>query len=421
MKQTSVNDAEQKYLYFFLLGTVLYFAIIAFCKSTPLTIGKGLLNIIVSRDALVTDYFELTNYGSAFFNSVIIMIMIIFLIRRLELKITGLTLAVFFINFGFSLFGKNIINGLPILLGTLLYSLLQKVSVKRYIYTGLFGTCLAPIVTETVYLFPFSKTINILCAILIGLMIGFILPALSMHTASMHMGYNLFNVGFSAGILSFVIVSIYKAFGFQIETVFYWKEGRPLWLIIVMYVYFIATFFYGMWMDKWKWKEIFRITRHPGRAVADFILMDGAGKTLVNMGMVGIFCMTYILVIKGDFSGPVLGAILTVFGFSAFGVHIKNFFPCILGVFLSSLVKVFTLTTPAIQLAAIFSACLAPIAGQFGIIAGIVARILHTSVVTATNDMYVGLNLYNNGFSAGFVAIVMIPFLESFINKFRRK
>jgi len=158
--------------------------------------------------------------------------------------------------------------------------------------------------------------------------------------------------------------------------------------------------------------------RHPGRAVADFVYMDGVGATFLNMSIVGIMATTFILLVGGDLSGPVVGAILTVFGFGAFGVHLRNYAPVLLGVFLATLVNVFEITTPSIQLAAVFSMGVAPIAGQFGPVAGLLAGFLHVAIVTCTNDMYGGLNLYNNGFSCGWVAIIMVPFAESFIRHF---
>ena len=39
---------------------------------------------------------------------------------------------------------------------------------------------------------------------------------------------------------------------------------------------------------------------------------------------------------------------------------------------------------------------------------------LHSVVVMSTGAFYGGLNLYNNGFSCGWVAIVMVPTMESF-------
>ena len=119
------------------------------------------------------------------------------------------------------------------------------------------------------------------------------------------------------------------------------------------------------------------------------------------------------------FSGPVVGAILMAFGFSAFGAHVKNYLPVLVGVYLFTFVSQYEPTAPGIQLAAIFGVGLAPIAGQFGMIAGMLAGILHSAITVCTARFYGGLNLYNNGFSAGWVAIFMIPTLESFINNYK--
>ena len=126
----------------------------------------------------------------------------------------------------------------------------------------------------------------------------------------------------------------------------------------------------------------------------------------------GITCCAYICRIGGAVSGPVVGAILAAFGFAAFGAHVKNYLPVLLGVYLSTLVNQYQPTTPSMQLAAIFVVGLAPIAGKFGVIPGMIAGLLHSAIVTCTTEMYGGLNLYNNGFSAGWVAIVMVPGLE---------
>lgn len=38
-----------------------------------------------------------------------------------------------------------------------------------------------------------------------------------------------------------------------------------------------------------------------------------------------------------------------------------------------------------------------------------------------TSALYGGLNLYNNGFSTGLVAIVMVPMIESFMKGFEAR
>lgn len=398
---------------------VLFAAFLAFLPDGQA--GEGMKRIVYSRDALITDYFELAGYSASFLNAALVFGIGLFLLWYLKVSFTGLTMAALFINAGYALWGKNPINILPILTGTFFYAKLHKSSMGRYIYTALFGTCLAPFVTEMVFLLPFSKGVNLVFAMISGLFIGFVLPPLSMHTASMHMGYNLFNVGFSAGILAFVMVSTLKSFGLESGTVLIWKTGRPVKIAAGMYGFFLLTFSYGLLLCRGRFDRLRKIMKHPGRAVADFVLMDGAGATLMNMGLVGAASLTYILLVGGDLSGPVVGAILTAFGFSAFGAHLKNYLPVLAGVYLSTLVTQFDARTPGLQLASAFAVGLAPIAGQFGIAAGVAAGMLHSFIVMCTAGLYGGLNLYNNGFSAGWVAIFMVPMLESFMKQFRER
>jgi len=113
--------------------------------------------------------------------------------------------------------------------------------------------------------------------------------------------------------------------------------------------------------------------------------------------------------IGGDLNGPVIGAILTIVGFSAYGKHPRNIVPIMLGVFIASLAKPWSAADPSILLAALFGTTLAPIAGRFGWHWGIVAGIVHSSAATSVGALHAGLNLYNNGFAAGIVAAVLVP------------
>ena len=415
--QKALEHIEGKELKYFSLFSLLLLTAAGIGASDGLAVG--LLKIVLSRDALITDYFELAGYGAAFFNSALVFAMAVGLVLFEKIPFTGITMAALFMNAGYALWGKNPLNIIPVFLGTAVYAKSHKAKLSRYIYTALFGTCLAPLITELIFLLPFGQPWNLLFSVVAGMLIGFVLPSLSVHAASMHMGYNLFNVGFSGGILAFVIVCVLRSFGMESAQVLIWREGRNVWIVAGLLGYFGLTVLLGFLINKGKVKNLMKIMRHPGRAVADFVLMNGAGATLMNMGCVGVVCVIYILLIGGDFSGPVVGAILSVFGFSAFGVHIKNYLPVLAGVYLSTLVTIYKPDTPGIQLAALFAAGLAPIAGQFGVAAGIIAGFLHAVIVMCTGEMYGGLNLYNNGFSAGWVAIFMVPLVESFMSQYK--
>ena len=60
---------EGKELISFCIITMILLFVMAFSLDTPADIGKGMITIILSRDTLITDYFELASYGAAFFNA----------------------------------------------------------------------------------------------------------------------------------------------------------------------------------------------------------------------------------------------------------------------------------------------------------------------------------------------------------------
>jgi hypothetical protein len=120
-----------------------------------------------------------------------------------------------------------------------------------------------------------------------------------------------------------------------------------------------------------------------------------------------------VLLLGGDLNGPTLSGILTMVGFACFGKHLRNVIPVMIGAFIGTLFNVGDVTSPVNMLAILFCTGLAPIAGQFGIVWGIVAGFLHVNFASHIGDinMNQGLNLYNNGFAAGFVALLLVPII----------
>lgn len=397
-----------------LLLTIAAMLIVGGLALTPFDrVASDMNKIYHSSGTLFTDYFVVGSAGAALINSGTVMLFAIAIIHFMGLKYNGLTIASVMIVGAFALFGKNPLNILPILTGNWLYSTTQKDKWGRYIYIGLFSTCLAPFVSQMTYSLPFTPLVNIICASVIGVALGFLIPPFAAHTATVHFGYDLFNVGFAAGFIALIAAAFLRGFGLTITPPLLWSKGIDVRLATMLYVSYGILALVGFILSEKNLKPFLRIHRHPGRAIADFIIMDGVGPTMINMALVGVMYLSYVLAIGGDLNGPVLGAILTVTGFAAFGMHIKNCLPTTLGVYIACMVMSYSPTDPAMQLAAIFCAGLAPIAGQFGPIYGIIAGIIHCAVVANTSTIYSGLNLYNNGFAAGIVAMFMIPLLES--------
>lgn len=405
----------------FCICSVIFLFLVALSVDTPENIIMGMYKIITARDVLITDYIALAGYGAAFLNAAIMMLFAMVLIAVSKLPYTGLTLASVFISAGFGLWGKNPVNMFPIVAGTLLYAKVHKLKITKYTFTAIFAGCLSPFVTEFAYILPFSAPVNIICALALGVGMGFAIAPIATHTTTVHMGYSLFNVGFAGGALGFLVYCIVKSVGTTTETVFIWQEGVPFFLALGLFIFFVLTFLFGFSVEGCTVSGLFRIMKHPGRTVTDFVMLEGRGNTLMNMAIMGIFCEVYIIAIGGDLSGPVVGCILTVFGFAAFGAHLKNYLPVLAGVILACTFMTNNISDPTMQIAALLVVGVAPIAGEFGIFAGIMAGIIHIAIVNCTGAFYGGLNLYNNGFSTGWVALFMVPFLESFRTNFKRK
>ena len=140
---------------------------------------------------------------------------------------------------------------------------------------------------------------------------------------------------------------------------------------------------------------------------SDFTQKYGYGLTFINMGVMGFVSIGFVMITGQAFNGPVLAALFTVVGFSANGKTVFNTLPILLGVLLASLGSKGSIFTLAIS--GLFGTALAPISGIFGPVAGIIAGWLHLAVVQNVGLVHGGLNLYNNGFSAGIVAGFLLP------------
>ena len=146
------------------------------------------------------------------------------------------------------------------------------------------------------------------------------------------------------------------------------------------------------------------------RQKSDFVKKYGFGLTFINMGIMGFVASGFVILIGETLNGPLLAGILTVVGFSAYGKHFKNTIPILIGVYIAgwgSSTNGFT-----VALSALFGTSLAPVAGVYGPIWGIIAGWLHLAVVQSIGTVHGGLNLYNNGFSAGIVAGFLLPIMD---------
>lgn len=412
MIETTEDTVEQFSEYGLLLIISFYamaFVIFGFWVASPGDIFQGLIAIITTRDALLTDYIAIGGMGATFVNAGLLTLCAIFVYYRSRAKISGLAVACLFLVLGFGLCGKNLLNIWFIVAGVFLYAKFKKEAFATHINTAFFGAALAPIFSEIFFSTTIPIEIRLPLSISTCLLIGFILVPVAGQLFKAHMGFNLYNVGFTAGVVGILIVALYKSYGFVADPIMDWTTGNNDLLGMFLSAILTSMLVIGFYLDRTALSGLRQLLHQTGQAPDDFVTQFGIGSTLVNMGLSGAVGLLYILVTGGDLNGPVIGAIFTIVGFAAFGKHPRNIVPVMLGVFLGSLAKPWDANDPSIQLIALFGTTLAPIAGRFGWHWGVVAGFVHSSAALSVGALNAGFNLYNNGFAAGLVAAVLVP------------
>lgn len=375
---------------------------------------NGLKNILISPTILITDFLVIGGIGASFINAALIGFINLYILKRYEMRINGLLIAAFMTVLGFSFFGKNLYNILPIYLGGYIYCKFQNISIKEIILIIMFTTGLAPIVSEISYAGIFESPYSILFGCVVGILIGFCTVPLSSHMLKFHDGFNLYNIGFTAGIVGTVFTSILRSFDITINPVKILYLDMNYYMLIfftLLFVYLIAV---GIYINKNVFHDYSKILKYKGRTITDFTHLVGYGITFFNMGLMGLISIVYVIMIGGVINGPIIAAIFTIVGFSAFGKHPKNSLPITLGVILAAIAMGHDLSSTSIIIAVLFSTTIAPIAGTYGPVIGIVAGMLHMALVTNIGVIHGGINLYNNGFSGGLVAGFLVPIIDAF-------
>jgi len=203
----------------------------------------------------------------------------------------------------------------------------------------MFSTCLAPVVSQLTFSSGFPVHIGIVLGILFGILAGFLITPLSLNMYKLHEGYNLYNVGFTAGIIGIFANSIMKSFGINIEQQLILSNKYHLFFKSYLLIISILLIISGYMLNGKSFKGYGKITASAGKLLTDYVELAGYGLTLINMGLMGLTCMFFIFLTSGVYNGPIIGGTLTVVGFSAIGNHPGNSIPIMIGVFFGGILE----------------------------------------------------------------------------------
>lgn len=407
---------QERILFYFLLGILIVFAAVGlFVQGVPYTL-EIVWQLQTHPARLLNDY-TTVGEGAALVNAALVALIGLILIRVNGVRISGPTVAAVFTMFGFGLFGKTPMNIAPVILGVYISGRFMGKSFKEYILIALFGTALGPLVTMLGMELGLPLSLGLPIATLGGLVTGMLLPPIAMTMLRFHQGFSLYNIGMTAGFFAVFAAAIISAATGSVPAARAWNTEPSLllvWMIPVLSIILVAA---GVLLGRRRiFAQLVEILRMPGRLPSDFMDSASIGSGLLNMGIMGLLFWGYVMVVGGDLNGPILGGILTVIGFAAFGKHPRNVWPVVLGIVAAILLFGKDPASAGPLLAVLFGTTLAPLAGEFGPVIGVIAGFLHLVMVERTGAWHLGINLYNNGFAGGLTATFLVAVIEWYRN-----
>ncbi len=447
-------NRELKSNSYYIKAICLFFSV-AFLAATPVAMIYidcwddfllGLFNILTLPAPLVTDYYQMGNLPSAFFNAAVCGLSCTTLMIALKSDCQPSFLAGYFLVVAHCFYGLNFLNMWAPVLGILLFCRVMKLSFRDNLDMAMFSTAFGPFITELLFRYHVNQNyiiektqispLGFFYVIVFSIFLGFAIPAMLPGALRLHKGYNLFNGGLAFGLLGlFLFAYMYKTFNVEPPVPFsqdnstYIAHGKSYQLFVVTFfiIVFVTMLITGWYLNGKSFKGYGELLKSSGHRV-NFFEEYGAPKVFINLGVYGLMMLTYyILVINlsegAGFTGPTTGIILAAITFVSQGQHPKNVWPVLsgflilfLGVSASKVLLGFdihwTLSTQAYMNGAAFATGLCPITGHYGKRYGMIAGIMCAVMCTSTSAMHGGFVLYNGGLTSGITALIMVPLLE---------
>lgn len=143
----------------------------------------------------------------------------------------------------------------------------------------------------------------------------------------------------------------------------------------------------------------------------------------MNVGLYGFFILAYYNLVGIPFNGITFGVMFCMLATCNTGSHPGNVWAIMLGYGLASgLFRFFSylaggtfvqyLHSQNIAVGLCYANGLSPIAGKYGWFYGVVAAMIHFCLVTTAPLLHGDMCLYNGGFTAALVCLLMVPGLE---------
>jgi len=308
-------------------------------------------------------------------------------------------------------------------------NLIKKEKFYANVNAMLFTTGVAPIISDLLVRYPHAETIGfnllgIILAVVAGVIVGIIVSAGLPHSPNVHKGFNLYSAALPVGMSMFFLNGmLYKVMGVELpgttgDMAVASASIVNIFCIILFALCVVAALAMGAGKDYWKLLK----NRNQVNNVSGTL---GNGVLLMNVGVYGLFILAYYNLIGASFNGVTFGLIFCMLCTCNSGSRPTNVWPIMLGYVVASFVTSwispllggnFTLAinAQAIVIGLCYANGLSPICDKYGWAYGTLASMIHYCLVTLVPGIHGGFCLYNGGFTAIFVCIILVPVLEKF-------
>ncbi len=424
--------SEGQFLKLFFTFIAAAFLVGAVCMPDRAQMFSGLLTIVSNPGKVSTNYFALGGYAATFLNMGLVTLISLGLFIVFKGTPNNVSTLAVLLTASFGSWGINILNIWPTIFGVMVYGLVKKEKFGGLVNAMLFSTGIAPIISDLLVRYPNAEVIGfnfpgLLLALGVGFVIGFFLPAGLAFSPNVHKGFDLYSAAVPIGMTAFFLnATLYKTLGVALPAA---PGAETLQVASASIVNSFCLIVFGLcvvfaFAMGCKPRDYWRLLTDPDQ-VKNFSSTYGNATFLMNVGIYGLFILAYYNLIGASFNGVTFGIIFCMLCTCNSGSHPGNVWPIMLGYVIAATVfgwlstfvgGTFTLAinAQAIVIGLCYANGLSPIADKYGWQYGCLAAIMHYMLVTSVPNMHGGFCLYNGGFTAALICLILVPQLERF-------
>ena len=417
---------ESKFLKLFFAFISLCLLIAAVCMPDRSTMFTGLWKILKSPAKFYT---SVGGYAATFLNMGLVAAIMTVLFCVTGAVVNNVATLAFLLTLGFCSWGINALNMWPTMVGVAIVALLKKQKLGSVLNAALFTTGVAPFISNLLVVYPNAETVGfnwlgLGLALVVGLIVGVVVPSGLPHSPNVHKGMNLYSAALPVGMVAFLLNAIlYKVPGVAgpIST----GDGTVASAAIAN-IFYCALF--GLFIliallmggAKGYWKLLI----NPNQ-VGNVSGTCGNAVFLMNAGVFGLFILGYYNLIGATFNSVQLGLIFCMLCTCNSGSRPTNVWPIMAGYVVASFGSKYyaqwmggdfalQINAAAICIGLCYANGLSPITDKYGWQYSFVGAMIHYALVTIVPQLHGGACLYNGGFTAIFVCIILVPVLEKY-------